>query len=155
MGVLELSLLHVCTKKRNKSGIISIQIIDKSSGKYKLVKTVGSSSDNKTIDHLYLEGKIWIEDQLNQTSLDFSENSEAKQIAKSIKSIDTAGIEILITKIYDEIGFDQIQSEFFRLLIIARISNPVSKLKTLDYLEKYHSINISKDQIYRYLDKLY
>ena len=142
-------------KKRNKSGIISIQVIDKSSGKYKLVQTIGSSSDNKTINHLFLEGKRWIEEHLKQTSLDFSENSEAKQIAKSIKSIDTAGIEILLTKIYNEIGFDQIQSEFFRLLIIARISNPVSKLKTLDYLEKYHSINISKDQIYRYLDKLY
>ena len=58
------------------------------------------------IVHLLLEGKIWIENKVRQTSLYFSETSETKQIAKSIKSIDTAGIEILLTKIYNEIRFD-------------------------------------------------
>ena len=32
-------------QKKNKSGVISIQVIDKSNGKYKLLKTIGSSSD--------------------------------------------------------------------------------------------------------------
>jgi len=36
-------------KKQNKSGVISVQIIDKSSGKYKVVKTIGSSSDEKQV----------------------------------------------------------------------------------------------------------
>jgi len=85
-------------KKRNKSGIISIQVIDKSSGKYKLVKTIGSSSDKNTIDHLFLEGKNWIDQQLNQTSLKFNGDNEISRIAKSIKSINTVGIEILITR---------------------------------------------------------
>ena len=142
-------------KKRNKSGVISIQVINKSSGKYKLVKTIGSSSDKNTIANLYSEGKDWIDQHFNQTSLKFNVDSEISRIANSIKSIDTVGIEILITGIYNEIGFNRIKSEFFRLLVLARISNPVSKLKTLDYLEKYHSISIKKDQIYRYLDKLY
>ncbi len=142
-------------KKKNKSGVISIQVIDKSSGKYKLVKTIGSSSDKNTIDQLFLEGRNWIDQQFNQTSLKFNGDNEISRIANSIKSINTVGIEILLTRIYNEIGFNRIQSEFFRLLVLARISNPVSKLKTIDYLEKYHSISIKKDQIYRYLDKLY
>jgi hypothetical protein len=44
-------------KKPNKSGVISIQVIDKSSGKYKLIKTIGSSSDPKIVEQLYKQGK--------------------------------------------------------------------------------------------------
>jgi hypothetical protein len=40
-------------------------------------------------------------------------------------------------------------------LIIARISNPASKLKTTEYLKSYCDINISDDKICQYLDKLY
>jgi hypothetical protein len=34
-------------QKKNKSGVISIQIIDKSSGKYNVFKTIDSSKDIK------------------------------------------------------------------------------------------------------------
>lgn len=33
-------------KKKNPSGVISVQIIDKSKGKYKVVHTIGSSKDD-------------------------------------------------------------------------------------------------------------
>jgi hypothetical protein len=36
-------------KKKNPSVIISIQVIDKSGGKYKILKTIGSSSDEKIV----------------------------------------------------------------------------------------------------------
>ena len=39
-------------KKKNKSGLISVQVIDKSSGKYKMLKTVGSSADPDKIEML-------------------------------------------------------------------------------------------------------
>jgi hypothetical protein len=39
-------------KKKNMSGVISIQIIDKSCGEYKLIKTIGSSADELVIDKL-------------------------------------------------------------------------------------------------------
>ena len=47
-------------KKKNKSGIISIQVIDKSSGKYKLIKTIGSSSNENEVKSLYNKGKDYI-----------------------------------------------------------------------------------------------
>jgi hypothetical protein len=50
-------------KKRNKSGVISIQVIDKSSGKYRLLKTIGSSSVTSEVDRLFNEGKEWIKRQ--------------------------------------------------------------------------------------------
>ncbi|MDR1371928.1 MAG: hypothetical protein LBJ17_02210 [Dysgonamonadaceae bacterium] len=36
-------------KKKNPSGVVSVQVIDKSGGKYRVFKTVGSSSD-KVLD---------------------------------------------------------------------------------------------------------
>ena len=40
-------------------------------------------------------------------------------------------------------------------MVLAKLCFPVSKLKTTDYLKKYHSIEIDEDAVYRYLDKLY
>ena len=40
-------------KKKNPSGIVSIQIIDKSQGKYKVIKTIGSSSDTSEVESYY------------------------------------------------------------------------------------------------------
>ena len=42
-------------KKRNKSGSISVQIISKEGGKYKVVKTIGSSKDSEEIKRLSVE----------------------------------------------------------------------------------------------------
>jgi len=44
-------------KKKNPSGVISIQVIDKSHGKYKVLRTIGSSSDVHEVESLYQEGK--------------------------------------------------------------------------------------------------
>jgi len=43
-------------KKKNKSGVISIQVIDKSSGKYKLIKTIGSSATSPEVEQLFQQG---------------------------------------------------------------------------------------------------
>jgi len=40
-------------KKRNSSGTISIQIISKKDGKYKVVESIGCSKDKKEIEKLY------------------------------------------------------------------------------------------------------
>ena len=47
-------------KKKNISGVISVQVIDKSTGKYRVAKTIGSSSDVQTVEDLYFQGKKWI-----------------------------------------------------------------------------------------------
>jgi hypothetical protein len=44
-------------KKKNPSGIISVQVIDKSGGKYKVFKTIGSSSDIEEIETFYIQGR--------------------------------------------------------------------------------------------------
>lgn len=143
-------------KKKNPSGITSIQVIDKSSGRYKLVKTIGSSSDNKEIEKYYREGCDWIKNKKGQCELDFSnELQRTSELLDGIEQITVSGTEFLLGKIFDEIGFNKINDDLFRRLVLARLCFPASKLKTTDYLSKYHFFDVGVQQIYRYLDKLH
>ena len=64
------------------------------------------------------------------------------------------GPELLLGKLFDEIGLKAINSKLFRSLVITRLVYPVSKLKTTDYWFKYNGTIIDVERIYRYLDKL-
>jgi hypothetical protein len=48
-------------QKKNKSGVIGVRVIDKSSGKYKFKETIGSFADAIIIEQLVKEGELlWI-----------------------------------------------------------------------------------------------
>ena len=69
-------------------------------------------------------------------------------------SIKVVGPELIFGKIYDKIGFNKIDEDLFRHLVISRLAFPLSKLKTIDYLFRYQGITLNKDTVYRFLDKL-
>ncbi len=142
--------------KKNQSGLISVQVIDKSSGKYKLIKTIGSSSDQSDIQKLVNQGNQWIKDHAGVLELDFcDELKTAHQILDGIENLTVKGTELLLGKLFSEIGFSTIKDELFRQLVIARLCYPTSKLGTTDYLYKYQNIQVDVQTVYRYLDKLY
>jgi transposase len=141
--------------KKNKSGKVSIQIIDKSSGFYKVIKTIGCSSEYSEIVQLRETAKQWIKGSTSQVEIDFiNERKLAENYLNSIKQINVIGTDLLLGKIFTEIGFGDLGEPIFKQLVISRLCFPVSKLKTTDYLYKYHSVEIDVDRIYRYLDKL-
>jgi hypothetical protein len=145
-------------KKKNKSGVISVQIIDKSSGKYKLVKTIGSSADDLVVSKLVEQAKDYILHYGGQGTFDFILGDDQKyfqSIYENIQQVQLLGPEIILGKLFNEIGFNVIEDELFKHLVIARLVYPVSKLKTIDYLQKYKGITLNTNAIYRYLDKLH
>ncbi len=143
-------------KKKNKSGVISIQVIDKSNGKYKVVKTIGSSSNPIEVEKLFNQGKQWIKARLGILELDFTNKEEQiKDFVRNIEQLNRKGIDLLLGKIYDEVGFGELNEFILRKLVLLRLSNPSSKLRTVDLLYKYYSIDIDEHKVYRYLDKLY
>jgi len=145
-------------RKPNPSGVISIQIIDKSSGRYEVLRTVGSSADPAEIDLLVKKAKLEILEHTKQIRLPFDQHAElefADTFINHIDSLELVGPELLLGKIFDEIGFNEVEDDLFRHLVIARLVYPVSKLKTVDYLFKYKGVQISVYSIYRYLDKLH
>ncbi|WP_316848656.1 IS1634 family transposase [Pedobacter psychrodurus] len=149
-------MLMFVRQKKNKSGVISVQVIDKSSGKYKVIKTLGSSSSISRVEMLVKEGEHWIKSQLGQTEIDLSGTQDAfDKFISNIQQVTVAGTELLLGKLFDEIGFAKIKDDLFRKLVLSRLCFPVSKVRTIDYLKKYHGVEIDEDRIYRYLDKLY
>lgn len=144
-------------KKLNKSGIVSVQI-DKSSGKYQLFETVGSSSDVKQIALLVNEGKKVIKKISGQQSFHFDIRNEEQLVDvffNGIRELRLMGPELLLGKLFDEIGFNAIKDDLFRHLVLTRLCYPASKLKTTDYLFKYQGLQIDVESIYKYLDKLH
>jgi hypothetical protein len=47
-------------RKKNRSGSTNIVVIDKSNGKFREIKTIGTSSDTSEIEKLYQQGKKWL-----------------------------------------------------------------------------------------------
>jgi transposase len=144
-------------KKKNQSGSTSVQIISKHRGKYRVVKTIGSSANEQRIQKLIYLAKQEIERLAGQPQLFLSQTDVVvEQVFASLNNADiqTIGPEIIFGKIYNSIGFDAVKQDLFRHLVIARLAFPLSKLKTIDYLYRYQGVLLDIDAIYRFLDKL-
>ena len=143
-------------KKPNKSGVISVQVIDKSRGSYKVLKTIGSSQDLSDIERFVSIGKDWIKERRGIQEFDFTNYRHQTQLVlEGLEEISVRGPELLLGQIFDSIGFDKISDILFKQLVITRLCYPTSKLKTTDYLSKYQYLDIDVQTVYRYLDKLY
>ena len=92
-------------KKKNKSGVISVQVIAKIKGKSKLIKTIGSSKDEHQIDRLFSLGRQYIDTYQVQQVIDlFSEDQLIKSTLQQITSHIEIGPELLLGSIFDQIG---------------------------------------------------
>ncbi len=146
-------------KKRNKSGSVSIQVIQKNNG-YKVVKTIGASNDAVEIERLVIQGRQFIKSlqpaQPYLLPVASREDQVVEAFVSSLNSsqIHTIGPELIFGALFDRLGFNVIPDEMLRHIIIARLAYPVSKLKTVDYLQRYRGIRKSVDEIYLFLDRL-
>ena len=148
-------------KKINSSGVVSVQVIDKSSGKYRVIKTIGSNSDPQTIITLCEQGQKWISNYLGEQDIfeQAKRESEEKQVTEyllsNVENILLNGTQLILGKVFKATGFDTIDDEILKHLVTARLSQPMSKSATVDYLKSYFDEDVQLHRIYRYLDKLY
>lgn len=141
---------------KSKNGKTYVQVVDKSSGRYKILKSFGSSGSESELDHLIGKAQRWITDYTGDKELDFTNTNElVEKLFDSITQMNRIGFDLLLGRIFDLIGFNQINDEIFKQLVLCRITYPRSKLKTTEYLYRYKQIRWSEDQVYRYMDKLY
>jgi hypothetical protein len=147
-------------KKKNKRGSISVQVIDKTGGSYRVIKTLGSSRDPDEIERLAQLGTSIINKKDDDQLRLFAVKTEVERAIENFcqglsnNNIRTEGPELIFGTLFDRIGFNKIEDELFRHITVARLAYPTSKLKTVDYLYRYRGIAKSVDSIYRFLDKL-
>ena len=141
---------------KSKKAKTYVQVVDKSSGRYKVIKSFGGAPTEPEVLELERQAQSWMEQHRGLRELDFEATEHrAEEFLDSIEQIRQVGYDYLLGGLFDEIGFGKVKDEMFRQLVISRIAYPRSKLKTTEYLYRYKQIDWSEDQLYRYLDKLY
>ena len=145
-------------KKKNLSGSISIQILEKREKRNVLVKSVGSSKEEKKINFLIKKAYLEISKIQNQETLDFGYSKNDQKILNFVDEnikIYSVGADLVLGNIFNLIGFNKIPEPLFKKLVISRIVYPVRKLKTTEYLERHLNDKINIQSVYRFLDKLH
>ena len=144
-------------KKRNKSGSTSIQIVRKQGRRQVHVLSIGTTSNQRELielEHVALDKLSALQSQ-NKLDFNYAEDEAFIQnLLSSIEHIEISGVELVLGKLFNEIGFNQIKEPLFRHLVLSRICYPGSKLKTLEYLLRHHQLFYEIDAVYRYLDKI-
>lgn len=146
-------------RKHNRSGTISVVVVDKSGGGFKEIHRVGIAHNEEEATTLEAEGRHWIATYGGQQLIDFDGKADTElrtteDVLSSIKSARLTAAQTIIGKVYDSIGFNAIEDEELRHLVIGRICQPMSKKATVDYLRRHFKDDVSLQKIYRYMDKL-
>lgn len=139
-------------KKKNSSGSTSIQIIKKVNRINKVLKTIGSSSDAKVIEHLYQKALYELPRLYGATLFDKEEQPDIANLNND--DISVVGPELVFGRIFKHIGFNRIKDPLFKDLSISRITHPGSKLNLSEYLRENNRKEVSVDKIYYFLDRL-
>jgi len=144
-------------KKPNKSGSISVQIILKERGRYRVLESVGVGRNEQEISTLLLKACALVKHHQKQPEL-FTDEEEATYdsifSALGNDHIQVIGPELIYGKLFDRIGYNRINELMFRHLVITRLYNPGSKLKAVEYLRNYLGIDTEIQDVYRFLDRL-
>lgn len=145
-------------KKKNKSGTTSIQIISKTRGKYRVIKTVGCARTTREEELMVLFANTELE-RLEGNQPLFVEHDDlvVDSFVNSIANdhLQIIGPGLILGKIYDKIGYPKDGCpDYFRNLVLCRLVYPGSKLRTVEYFRWHLNIDISVYTIYRFLDEL-
>ena len=152
-------------RKKNRSGTVSIVVAEKISGYYKELTTIGIARTQEEIDSLIAKGHKWMDEEQERRHprLDLfgeerkkceAELLNAEQMLSCITNVSINGADLILDRVFDNVGFNRIDDEVFRQLVKARLSYPASKAATVEYLKNHFDEDISLSKIYRYLDKL-
>ena len=86
-----------------------MQVINKSHGRYHLKKTIGFSDDAQIINQLVQEAEIFITHYKAQSELFFvlgDDDIYYQSVYDNIKGVQLLGPEIILGKIFNEIGYN-------------------------------------------------
>lgn len=152
-------------RKKYPSGNVGIIVVEKINGKMKELATIGIARSEDDVDALVKLGQEWMdrERQRRQPRLDLfgeerirceQELVNAEQLLNSITNIAIDGADLILDRVFNNVGFNRIEDDIFRKLVKARLSYPSSKAATAEYLKNHFDDDVSLSKIYRYLDKL-
>ena len=143
-------------ENKNRSGSVSVQVIEKFNGRNKVVFSAGSGKSPHEIELLKIKAQDYIEKQTGAISL-FVEREDliVQSFVESLsnESLCIVGPQLVLDPLYDTIFPIPVKS-YFKDLALCRIIYPGSKLRTVGYLSRHFHKTVSEQTIYRALDSL-
>lgn len=171
--------MFVAKKPTRNPGHFRVIIVDnyRENGKVKqkIVRTIGTAHNDEELAQYIKLAYSCLEHEIakkNKCELLFKYGDDLDELAKINKSVLKfnaqslkeekrvhEGIESVYGDLFDSLGFSKIMdtpssSKLLKELVLARILNPLSKLKTSEFLEKDCNKSVSIDSIYRLMDRL-
>lgn len=147
-----------CLSAGNKTGSISVQVIDKSQGRYTVLKSFGTGWTESELSILEAKARGFIREKQGLVNCLFPEplDNHIEDFVSSLSNsqLQVIGLELVFGALSNKIEYDSIDNELFRHLVITQLFHPGSKLKTIDYLYRYQGRSYSADRIYPFLDEL-
>ena len=145
-------------KKTNRTGSISVYVVGRENGRLHVIKNFGVARTPEELASLERDANGYINEQKGP-ELDLFRSERDIAVIDFLSSLRNSqlqviGPELIYGTLYDRIGYGRIANDMFRHLVITRLFNPGSKLKSLDYLSRYLGVRYRIDQIYRFLDNL-
>ena len=146
-------------KKKNQSSSISVQIVDRSDRGYKVVESIGCSSDIDEIERFYQRALSRIDELENNLFSNTITESNKKSLLKDLLSkLSTQdfipiGDELIFGKIFSGLGCNEIFHDvksirkkddkdfLFKSLVVSRLLYPGSKLELINYLSYFKNID--------------
>lgn len=144
-------------RSKNKSGTISVRVLQKRGRNNVLVKSFGSSRDADEIEKMVIRAREFIQRQTgtyyNLFNQPPEQDLEGFVGSLSNSQVSVEGPEAIFGRLFDYVGYGEIDG-LFRALVLSRLVAPGSKLKTVDYLWRYNGVSYDISKVYRYLDRL-
>jgi hypothetical protein len=136
-------------KVRTKSGATAVQIVYKRGRQVIGVKHIGSAHNNTELDILLIRAKEL--KSAGQLELDLFGCTEPKlYLERSYSGL----LWDALDRVYRHIGFECINDDVFKQLVLARIIEPTSKLDTIRVLEGLGLAAPSNSSIHRCLRRI-
>lgn len=141
-------------ENRNRSGSISIQVIEKVKGRSKVLYSAGSGESKEEIDRLKIKAQQFIDAQMGTASMFYdAEDLLIESFVSSLSndSLRIVGPQKVLQPLFKSL-FSPLKVAHFENLVLCRIIYPGSKLRTIYYLSRHFNETVSEQTIYRAMD---
>ena len=138
---------------KTKSGSFAIQVVSKHHGKLTVHKHIGSYQTEREKTRLIFEANLFIRDHDN-IQQDLWEQEESL-LPSGVKITQSQPLFLyrLLSRVYDQLGLNDLGDDLVKDLILTRIYQPVSKRETVDILADSFGKQYSLKTVYRHLKK--
>ncbi|MCQ2146810.1 MAG: hypothetical protein MJZ16_04755 [Bacteroidales bacterium] len=146
-------------RKNNRSGTISVHLIDKSDGGYTIVKSFGTAKTVEEAELLESKARLYLKELsgLSQSLFEGPTKDSVEEVDESTienKEVLFMGPELFFGELYRRRGLSSVSDDMFRHLVLSRLYVGGSKAKTSAYLKSSQGKDVSVPQVYEAVDAI-